>query len=180
RSSDLIGRKIDRELDRVAGDPELEREIFDALCSTHDDGSAHETEWQMRLGLGAAECDAVLSQLHEREFITRASGRVFFSASDKVLVDYMHARRELEASGKTRARVVAETLSENYGRSQKLLARVYRRDASIGLREILTTFAGQRVAAVSIDPSKFDAELKGRSDDEQLAKVAATPDRVSL
>src|SRR5690606_10478926 len=73
-----------------------------------------------------------------------------------------------------------ETLSENYGRSQKLLARVYRRDASIGLREILTTFAGQRVAAVSIDPSKFDAELKGRSDDEQLAKVAATPDRVSL
>jgi len=175
-----IGRKIDRELDRVAGDPELEREIFDALCSTHDDDSAHETEWQMRLGLGAVECDAVLSQLHEREFITRASGRVFFSASDKVLVDYLNARRELETSGKTRARVVAETLSENYGRSQKLLARVYRRDASIGLRELLASFAEQNVAAVSIDPSKFDAELKGRSDDEQLAKVAATPDRVSL
>lgn len=175
-----IGRKIDRELDRIAGDPELEKEIFDELCLTHDNGSAHKTEWQMRLGITAAECDALLSLLHEREFITRASGRVFFAVSDKVLVDYLHARRELETSGKTRARVVAETLSENFGRSQKLLARVYRRDAAIGLREILTTFAGQRVAAVSIDFAKFDVELKGRADDEQLAKVAATPDRVSL
>jgi len=175
-----IGRKIDRELDRIAVDPELEKEIFKQLCATHDSGSAHETEWQMRLGITSAECDAVLSQLHEREFITRAAGRVFFCGSDKILVDYLHARRELETSGKTRARVIAEELSANFGRSQKLLARVYRRDATIGLRELLTVFGGQSVAAVSIDGSKFDAELKGRSDDEQLAKVAATPDRITL
>jgi len=122
----------------------------------------------------------VLSLLHESEFITRASGRVFFCGSDKILVDYLRARKELETSGKTRARVVAEELSAAFGRTQKLLARVYRRDAAIGLRGLLTSFAGQSVAAVSIDISKFDAELKGRSDEEQLAKIAATPDRLLL
>ena len=175
-----IGRKIDRELDRIAGDPELEKEIFKQLCAANDSGSTHEIEWQTRLGISPAECDAVLSLLHESEFITRASGRVFFCGSDKILVDYLRARKELETSGKTRARVVAEELSAAFGRTQKLLARVYRRDAAIGLRGLLMSFAGQSVAAVSIDISKFDAELKGRSDEEQLAKIAATPDRLLL
>jgi len=175
-----IGRKIDRELDRIAGDPDLEKEIFKQLCATQDNGPTYETEWEMRLGGTAAECDAVLSLLHEREFITRASGRVFFCGSDGILIDYLRARRELETSGKTRARVVAEELSENFGRSQKLLARMYRRDAAIGLRELLSSFTGRTVAAVSIDFAKFDTELKGRSDDEQLAKIAATPDRIAL
>ena len=71
-----------------------------------------------------------------------------------------------------RARVVAETLTADLSRGPKLLARRYRREATVGLRELLASFAGQSVASASIDFRKFEAELKGRSDDEQLAKIA--------
>ena len=175
-----IGRKIDHELDRLAGDPELEKEIFRQLSATQESGSSFEVEWQTRLGLSAAECGEMLSQLHEKEFISRAAGRVYFPQNDEVFADYVRARAELETSGKTRARVVAETLTANLARGPRLLARRYRREATVGLRELLASFAGQSAALASIDFRKFEAELKGRSDDEQLAKIAATPERILL
>ncbi|KXK03768.1 MAG: anti-sigma regulatory factor [Acidobacteria bacterium OLB17] len=175
-----IGRRIDRELDAAAGESGLEKAVFERLRSVSDGGSEREEDWCASLGILVSECDAILTRLHEREFLTRAAGRVHFAAGDRILVDYLHARTELETSGKTRARVVAETLSANVARGPQLLARRYRRDATLGLRELLAEFAGQSVAAVSIDAAKFDAELKGRSEDEQLAHIAATPERFVL
>lgn len=175
-----IGRKIDNDLDRIAGDQELEKEIFKQLSATQESGSSVEVEWQTRLGLSAAECDEVLSQLHEKEFVSRAAGRVYFPRNDEVFADYVRARAELETGGKTRARVVAETLTANLARGPRLLARRYRREATVGLRELLAGFSGQSAALASLDFVKFEAELKGRSDDEQLAKIAATPERFLL
>lgn len=175
-----IGRELDRKFDEIAGDAGLEKEIFKQLCLTQETGSALEAEWQTRLGVSTIECDSVLSLLHENEFITRAAGRTFFPANDLVLTDYLLARRELETSGKTRARVVAETLSANFARGPRLLARRYRREATIGLRELMAKFNGQSVSLLSIDFQKFDTELKGRTEEEQLARIAATPERFTL
>jgi serine/threonine-protein kinase RsbW len=94
--------------------------------------------------------------------------------------DYLRAHYRLEVSGERRAPVVATTLLESLKRAPQAMARKYRREAALGLRELIADFNCQRVPASLFHYERFAAVHKGEDTETVNAALDAESDLIRL
>lgn len=177
-----IGRYFDKIFDDLIPDAGLQAKALWLLTENLEarDSRIPTTYWNRHSGLSNIELERLLEALHHREIISLASGSVEIDKGNFALCDYLLARKRLEIDDESRALAVGDALAENVRRAPQLMATFYRRTSAIGLRRLLTAFAGREVSSGLLDYSKFKEKLKGGDDAEILLSFQSDPDTVSL
>ncbi len=176
-----IGRHYDKLLERIV--PESARSTVTRLLAEglgSPAGTVSVDHWRKRLRLPEPAFQDALSLLNIFEFVSVNAGKVFSEVSDLVLSDHILGTTRLADPQLTRAFVVGEAMTGNLARAPRLMARLYRRNAALGLRVLLGDFEGQEVATAAIDYGKYKASLKGLSDSEIERELAASSDSIAL
>jgi len=134
--------------------------------------------WTRRLQMGAGEAELLLRRLHQAEFIRATPPHVEMMSENVVVNDYIETRCRL-ASTDSRALVFGDSLTSFIKRAPDLLARHYRADSSIGVREILGAFDGRSVATLLVDYGQFRDEFKAAADIE-VFDAARDSEKIAL
>jgi serine/threonine-protein kinase RsbW len=92
----------------------------------------------------------------------------------------LRSRFRLETIGENRALVIGEMLSEFIKRAPKMMARMYRDNSAIGLRELLSVFDYQEIPRALVDYSIFKNELKGAPNAEILKVLTNESEKITL
>lgn len=108
---------------------------------------------------------AALDELHHNEIVDAEALSVRFETTNIALTDYVRGRARLEV-GEPRARVVGESLAAAVKRAPAIMAREYRREAALGVAELLESFDGQMVSLALFDYGRYKAEFKGAGDEK--------------
>lgn len=177
-----IGKHFDAVFDLIVPDSIDQKAALDLISeqlTSHAD-RVPVSHWGRYSRLSRAAFRAALDALNRSEIINISSGSIRTEASNLVLSDHINGRAKLEAGGKTRALVVGEALTDNVRRAPELMARFYRKNAAIGLRELLRTFDGRSVSPALLDYGKFKDEFKGASDEKVLRSFQEDNPSVSL
>ncbi|HKX84557.1 MAG TPA: ATP-binding protein, partial [Pyrinomonadaceae bacterium] len=122
----------------------------------------------------------MIEHLNVNELIDTDSQSIRVNSRDLVLQDYIEKRTKLEFEGANRAVVFGGSIGAYIKRAPKLMADVYRQEASIGLRELLLAFNASEVPRVLIDYSAFKADLKGEPNAAILDKIGEASSFVRL
>lgn len=177
-----IGRSFEETLDRTlpnrADQAVMMRLFAENLASAFSKTSV--TYWQKRSGFSNSKLDGVLTTLNACEVINVDSGSVQINPDNTVFADYASGRIRQEINGEARALVVGETLSDNIRRAPQLMARHYRRNTSLGLRDLLNAFDGRQISPALIDYGRFRDEFKGAEDEKILKALQEDNLRMSL
>jgi serine/threonine-protein kinase RsbW len=166
-TDELFGGRIARCYDRIIRSavpvPASQKALISVLneAAGQPDGRVPLAYFQKKTGLA----HTVIDELHCREVVDADAVAVRFETSNTVLTDYVRARARLE-SGEKRARVVGASLAAAVKRAPALMARSYRRGASIGIADLLETFDAQMVSLALFDYGRFRSELKGAGDEK--------------
>jgi len=177
-----IGKYYDAIFNRILPDVDIQRNILHLISQNLavTGGNVPAAYWKRHAGMTDSEFRSVLDALRFSEIIDVSSGIVHVDLSNIVLCDYLRGRVRLEIDGDTRALVVGEALSENVKRAPQLMARFYRRNSAIGLREMLRTFDGRQVSPAFVDYGKFKEEFKGGADEKVLKALKEDNVKISL
>lgn len=122
---------------------------------------------------------AALDALHQQEIVDIEAQSVRFETTNTTLADYVRARAGLEAGG-SRALVVGEALTAAIKQAPATMARMYRRDAAIGVADLLDGFDGQMVTLALFDYGRYKAEFKGAGDDKIVKALREDNDKAAL
>ena len=95
-------------------------------------------------------------------------------------MDYLRAHYKTEVAGEARALTVASTLLETLKRAPQAMAHKYRREAALGLEELLSRFNCQEVPASLFHYDRFAAAHTGVDTDAVNAALDAESDLVRL
>jgi serine/threonine-protein kinase RsbW len=136
--------------------------------------------WKKHAGFTDAGFDAVMNEMNSYEIVSVSSAFVLIDAANTVLCDYIRGRIRLEIDGVSRALAVGESLSENIRRAPELMARSYRRNSAIGLRELMRSFDGRQISPALIDYGRFKSEFKGAGDDKILKALSEDNAKIRL
>jgi serine/threonine-protein kinase RsbW len=117
--------------------------------------------WKKRLGADAAEFERVIEALHVAELVNSSAAFIEVNTDFHVWMDYLRAHYHLDVAGESRAQVVGLMLFETLKRAPQTMARKYRRDTSLGLRELVSQFNCQSVPASLFHYDKFAAAYRG-------------------
>ena len=167
----ILGGRIAIDLDRAfsksCGSAELERRVISLLAELQasESGRIEVEMFRRRLMISEAIAETLLRQLSIHEIVRITPAHVEATTDDLILTDYIATRDALGRSG-SRAAVFGEALTRFIKRAPDLMARVYRSDASIGVREVLGAFDGRKIPTSLIDYREFRDELKGLIDAE--------------
>src|SRR5688572_19463002 len=93
--------------------------------------------WKKRLGVEGSEFERIIDALHVHELANSSGATIELNSEPPVWMDYLHAQYQLEVAGEPRALVVANTLLSTLKRAPQTMRRKYRREAALGLRDIL-------------------------------------------
>jgi serine/threonine-protein kinase RsbW len=177
-----IGKFYDAALEEIAPGVETQKNItglvFDAL--TVEKGKTPVEFWRNRIGLSEKDFYAAINRLNTRELIRLTSNHVEAMTENEVTSDYIAARFRLEIAGEKRALVVAESLSGFLKRAPKTMAQFYRKNAAIGLRELLSVFDCQEIPLALLDYNRFRDEYKGAPNEELLKTLAKDEEKIRL
>ncbi|HEY0003595.1 MAG TPA: ATP-binding protein [Pyrinomonadaceae bacterium] len=183
---DLLGGRINRHfaalLEETTRQPLVRRALIRLLYETASaDGSRASLEtWRKRLTLEPEQLERVLRSLHVHELVTLNASFIEVGENSPVWLDYLRTRYRMEVAAEPRALVVAETLLETLKRAPHTMARYYRREASLGLRELLSRLNLQRVPASLLHYDRFSRAYKGAEADEVALGLDAETDLVRL
>lgn len=177
-----IRRRFDSIIDTITPDEELQKSIVSLLDVAATLGSKQLSveSWLKRLAVGEPAFSKILELLNIHELVRLTSARVEAMGDDQVLTDYVAARFRLEIAGEPRAALFGESVSAYLKRAPRLMAAYYRRLAAVGLRDVLSKFALQRVPAALLDYGVFADEFKGLADEEIAAGLRTAGDTVQL
>ena len=103
--------------------------------------------------------------LHACELVNSTAAFIEVNAESDVWMDYLRTQHQLEVAGEPRAKVVAESLLETLKRAPRAMARKYRREAALGVRQLLQQFNCQSVPAslfTMIDSANVSRRTHGR------------------
>lgn len=166
-----IGRYFDRVFDECIPDAAQQAKVLWLLTETlaSRSGRVPMSYWKRHTGLSNGDLDRTLDELHDHEVVNLGVGSVEIDRAATLICDHISARKRLQIDDEPRALAVGETLADNLKRAPELMARHYRRNSSIGLRSLLTSFEGQPVSSALLDYSRFKAEFKG-ADDERIVE----------
>jgi serine/threonine-protein kinase RsbW len=184
-TDEIFGGRIANDLDRVFGSlfPATAQQNILRLLAQNvnaDDGKIPIEYWRKHSDLNGVDLDNAIKGLHCAEMVNLISNSIAVDPSNNVLRDYLHGRVRLEIDGEPRALVVGEAVSENVKRAPQLMARFYRRNSSLGLREMLLSFDGRKVSPVLLDYGYFKDELKGSPEDKIIKAVKEDNAKISL
>ena len=183
---ELMGGRIHRHfatiLDQVAPQAQTRRTLLRVL---HESASGETRKaslwaWKKRLGVDATEFERIIDALHVYELANSSAAFVEVNAGSYVWMDYLHAHYRTEVAGESRAQVVADTLIETLKRAPRAMARKYRRNAALGLRELLGHFNCQRVPASLFHYDRFAAVHTGVDAEEVNAALDTESDLIKL
>ncbi|MGA9998022.1 MAG: ATP-binding protein [Pyrinomonadaceae bacterium] len=156
----------------------LVRLLYESSVSV--DGKAPLEVWRKRLDLDAEQFQKMTQALHRHELVSLNANYLSVGKEYPVWSDYLHTRYRLEVAIEPRALVVAETLLEVLKRAPQTMARHYRREAALGLRQLLSRFNDQSVPASLMHYDRFSRAYKGVMLDEINAGLDAETDLVRL
>lgn len=169
-------------LSRIAPDTKLQKQIVGVLVDAlrPDAGKIHAEEWRRRFDLDASSFQRLLDELNINEFISLTSNLIEAPRANQPLCDYLTGRFRLETERQNRALTIGESLAEFVKRAPETMARFYRENSALGLRELLASFDHQEVPRALLDYRAFREELKGLMDPDIIASALADDERQTL
>ena len=177
-----IHRHFSRILDSAIASPQtrkaLLRVLFESAAS-----DAHKSSlwtWKKRLGVDAAEFERIVHALHVHELANSSSAFIEINAESYVWMDYLRTHYRLEVAAEGRALVVATTLLDSLKRAPQAMARKYRREAALGLRDLISHFNCQNVPASLFHYDRFAAVHKGEDPETVDAALDSEADLIRL
>src|SRR5436305_1735084 len=183
---ELMGGRINRHfsaiLEDIAPQSSVRRSLIRALyeSSQSEGGRAHIDIWRKRLNIEPEQFQKIVRKLHVHELASLNANFIEAGNGSLVWADYLQTRYRLEIEAEPRALVVAGILSETLKRAPQTMARHYRREAALGLRELLEKFNCQRIPASLFHYDRFSRTHKGMDADELAAALDAETDLVRL
>jgi len=179
---ELMGGRINRYFSILMGgvspDPETRNIVTGMLYESllGNDRKSPLPAWKQRLGVDAAEFDRIVRHLHGRELINASVQSVEIPGDAHVWHDYLRTGYLEGVVGESRALVVADTLQHALKRAPRAMARKYRREAALGLRELLAEFNCQTVPGKLFHYDRFAESYKGVADAKVNAGLDAEAD----
>ncbi len=185
-TDELFGGKIrnfyDSIFHKIAPNPETQKSLvgllYDAL--TAEPEKAPIESWHIRAGLTDKDFYRLLSHLNWHEIVRLSSNLIEPMSENEVLSDYIRARFRLEIAAENRALLVGEMLSQFLKRAPKTMAKFYRRNSAIGLRELLAVFDCQETPAALLDYSIFKEKYQGAEASEILEDGTVNAEKIRL
>jgi serine/threonine-protein kinase RsbW len=184
---ELMGGRINRYfsfvLDEIAPQAATRRILVRLLYEAAAGGGRVKSPvevWRKKLGLEDDQFQRVMRGLHAHELVSLNADYVETGDTSSVWGDYLHTRYRMEIGGEPRALVVAETLVDVLKRAPQTMARHYRREAALGLRELIARFNCQRVPASLLHYDRFSRVYKGVPADEIALGLDTETDLVRL
>jgi serine/threonine-protein kinase RsbW len=176
-----INRRFSSVLEEVAPSVVLRRALLRVLHESAGNvgGKAPVEAWRRRLDVEPDVLQGLLGRLHANEVASFNATFVEVNTT-QVWRDYLRASYRLQVAADPRALVVAETLVETLKRAPQTMARHYRRQAALQLRELLARFNFQRVPASLVHYDRFSRMYRGVSPEEVAAGLDAETDLVRL
>lgn len=177
-----IHRHFTRILDSAAPNPQAKKNLLRVLfeSASSDTHKSSLWAWKKRLGVDAAEFERIVDALHVHELANSSAAFVEVNSDSYVWMDYLKAHYRVEVAGDGRALVVAATLIDSLKRAPQAMARKYRREAALGLRELISDFNCQRVPASLLHYDRFAAVHKGEDAETIDAALDAESDLIRL
>lgn len=172
-----IHRHFARILDSAAPNPQTRKTLLRVLFESAS-SEAHKSSlwaWKKRLGVDASEFEHIVYALHIHELANSSAAFIEVNAGSYVWMDYLRAHYRAEVAGEARALIVATTLLDSLKRAPQAMARKYRREAALGLCDLISDFNCQSVPASLFHYDRFAAVHKG----EDTETVDAALDRES-
>src|SRR5207245_11474987 len=150
-------------VDNAAPQPQTRKQLFRVLHESMlgEAGKSSLWAWKKRLGVDAGEFERIIAALHIHELVNSSAAFIEVNADSYVWMDYLRAHYRLAVSGEPRASIVANTLVDTLKRAPQAMARKYRRESTLGLRDLLSRFNCQHVPASLFQYDRFAAEHKG-------------------
>ncbi len=177
-----IGRFYDTAFTEVAPNIETQKSVsgllFDALTIEREKMPIE--SWQRRIGQTDEHFFDTMNRLNAHEIIRITSNHVEVMSENEVLNDYLTARFRLETMADNRALTVGETLSSFLKRAPQMMAKFYRRNSAIGLRDLMRVFNCQKIPTALIDYSRFKNEYKGAPSGELLETLQKDEEKLTL
>jgi serine/threonine-protein kinase RsbW len=178
----LIHRHFSRIMDSIAPHPQTKKTLLRVLFESAST-DAHKSSlwaWKKRLGVDAAEFERIVDALHVNELVNSSAAFIEVNAGSYVWMDYLKAHYRLEVAGEGRSLVVGTTLLNTLKRAPQVMARKYRSEAVLGLRDLMADFNCQRVPASLFHYDRFAASHKGEDPDAVDAALDAESDLIRL
>lgn len=167
----VVGQRFDSMFDTIAPSRETQTKILGLLFDMLSGESKFLSidVWKRRLG--ESQFTRAMDLLHINEIVRIAGNSVEAMSENIILSDHVTTRFRLEVAGENRAIVFGESLSGFIRRAPELMAKSYRRTASIGLRAFMESFSSQEIPLALIDYGRFGSEYKGVPDQEILRNL---------
>src|SRR5215510_5416757 len=183
---ELMGGRIDRRfadlLEDAAPNPQtrrnLLRELYEAASGQGSRSSLW--SWKKRIGADATEFDRIIDALHIHELVNSTAAFVEVNTASYIWTDYLRARYRADVTGEPRALIVAGTLMDSLKRAPQRMARHYRREAALGIRELITQFDCQEVPASLLHYHQFAELHKGARLDQINAALDSEAELIRL
>jgi serine/threonine-protein kinase RsbW len=176
-----IHRHFTRILDSAAPNPQTKRALLRVLFESAST-EAHKSSlwaWKKRLGVDAGEFERIVDALHVHELANSSAAFIEVNADSDVWMDYLRAHYRAEVAGEARALIVATTLLDSLKRAPQAMARKYRREAALGLHDLISGFNCQSVPASLFHYDRF-AVYKGADVETVDAALDAESDLIRL
>lgn len=136
--------------------------------------------WRKKMSLGKKAFEQLSQHLYKNELIDLQHGRIMPIEDRVVLSDQIRLRYRMEIEGERESIVFTDAISHQLKRAPKFMSRVYRRNASLGLKEILSKFDSQIIPLALMDYGRFKSEYQGLSDREMADKLKADNQTIKL
>lgn len=177
-----LGRYFAGVLEEIAPDQTLRQSLIRVLfeSTSAETGISRFETWKRILGIEERALERILRGLHVQEFINWDGSAIQTGKGPNVWRDYLRARYRLEIAKEPRALVVAEAITDALKRAPQTMARYYRREAAIGLRQVLGGFDNQLVPSILLDYSRFRDACRGLPDGEVAASLDADTELMRL
>ena len=168
---ELMGGSIKRHFERIIASVAPSAQTKRMLLRVLHESAISETRksslwaWKKRLGVAANDFERLIEALHVYELVNSTAAFIEVNTDSYVWMDYLRAQYRLDVSGEPRAKVVATNLLETLKRAPQTMARKYRRETAIGLRDLMPRFNCQSVPAILFHYDQFAAAYKGEDVD---------------
>jgi len=183
---ELMGGRINRHfaciLHEVAPQAQTRKTLLRVLYESAA-GETHKASlwaWKKRLGVDAGEFERIVDALHVHELANSSAAFVEVNVDSYVWMDFLRAQYRLDVAGEARALVVATTLLDTLKRAPQTMARKYRRETALGLRDLVSYFNCQNVPASLFHYDRFAAAHKGADTESVNEALDAESDLIRL
>src|SRR6266851_10456853 len=182
----LMGGRINRHFARILHEVAPQAQTRKTLLRVLYESTAGETHkaslwaWKKRLGVDAGEFERIVDALHVHELANSSAAFVEVNVDSYVWMDFLRAQYRLDVTGEARALVVATTLLDTLKRAPQTMARKYRRETALGLRDLVSYFNCQSVPASLFHYDRFAAAHKGADTESVNEALDAESDLIRL